>query len=132
MNSDKNTVLASTCLLLSVADSDLTIDDSEIKIIEDIISDFFQIDRIKTKYILSQSRQLYSESTELFSYSKILNENFSYQDKLDFICCIFEVAYIDKKFHYMEAHSIKKIADMIHVKKTDLIKLKAELEDLLE
>ena len=101
MNSDKNTVLASTCLLLSVADSDLTIDDSEIKIIEDIISDFFQIDRIKTKYILSQSRQLYSESTELFSYSKILNENFSYQDKLDFICCIFEVAYIDKKFHYM-------------------------------
>ena len=42
------------------------------------------------------------------------------------------IAYIDKKFHYMEAHSIKKIADMIHVKKTDLIKLKAELEDLLE
>ena len=42
------------------------------------------------------------------------------------------VAFIDKEFHYLEAHSIKKIADMMHVKKTDLIKLKAEMGDLLE
>ena len=132
MNSDKNTVLASTCLLLSIADSDLNIDEREIKIIGEIISDFFQIDGNQTKDILFESRNKYSKSTELFSYSKVLNDNFTYQDKLDFICCIYEVAFIDKEFHYMEAHTIKKIADMIHVQKSDLIKLKSEMKGILD
>tara|TARA_B100000945_G_C20244724_1_gene531670 strand:+ start:301 stop:696 length:396 start_codon:yes stop_codon:yes gene_type:complete len=131
MNNDKNTVMASTCLLLSIADSDLEIASSELKIIEDIISDFFQLNKTKTKFILSESRELYLKSTDLFNYSQILNDNFTYQDKLDFICCIYEVAFIDQEFHYMEAHTIKNIADMLNVSRNDLIKLKSKMKKFL-
>ena len=34
-------------------------------------------------------------------YSSV-NQNFSYQDKIDFICCTFEVAFSDGELHYIE------------------------------
>ena len=45
MNDSKEIVLASTCLLLSIANADDNIDNTEIAIIDEIIQDFFDIDK---------------------------------------------------------------------------------------
>ena len=63
--------------------------------------------------------------------NQILNQKFSYQDKLDFICCIFEVAYADKELHFKEQHFIKQIADILNIERHDLIKSKLEIEKYL-
>ena len=49
MNDSKEIVLASTCLLLSIANADDNIDDKEINIIDEIIQDFFDIDTTYSK-----------------------------------------------------------------------------------
>jgi len=132
MNNDKKTIMASTCLLISIADSDLVIEKKELSLIKEIISDFFQVDNNNIDDIILESQKSYLESTDLFSYSKTINQEFTYQDKLDFICCIYEVAFADEKLHYMESHTIKKIADMINVEKSDLIGLKKEMQKILK
>ena len=73
----------------------------------------------------------FKKSTSFFQYSQILNKNFSYQDKLDFIFCIFEVAYVDKELHFMEQHLIKNIASALNVEHKDLIKTKLEIKKYL-
>jgi len=122
---------SATILLLSVANADYNIEKEEIKLIKEIIQDFFSIDTKETYKIVEQAIIDFKKSTSLFEYAQILNEHFTYQDKVDFIFCIFELAYVDKELHFMEQHLIKKIADILNVEHQDLIKTKLEIQKFL-
>ena len=122
---------SATILLLSVANADYNIEKEEIKLIKEIIQDFFSIDTKETYKIVEQAIIDFKKSTSLFEYAQILNEHFTYQDKVDFIFCIFELAYVDKELHFMEQHLIKKISDILTVEHKDLIKTKLEIQKFL-
>ena len=122
---------SATILLLSVANADYNIEKEEIKLIKEIIQDFFSIDTRETYKIVEQAIIDFKKSTSLFEYAQILNKHFTYQDKVDFIFCIFELAYVDKELHFMEQHLIKKIADILNVEHRDLIKTKLEIQKFL-
>lgn len=123
---------AATCLLLTISQADNQIDKSEIDIIKDIVNDFFNLDDFKTNEIIEKNLIVVKNSTDLYEFGKILNENFSYQDKIDFICCAFEVAFIDNNSHYLEEHTIKKIAYILNVENRDLIKSKKEMKKIFK
>ena len=122
---------AATILLLSIANADNIIEKSEIKIIKDIIQDFFSIESEESYSIIENSMIELKQSTSYFEYAQILNENFTYQDKLDFVFCIFEVAHIDNELHFKEQHLIKQISSILNIEHHDLIKIKIEIEKYL-
>ena len=109
---DINIKNAATILLLSVANADYRIEKEELKLTKEIIEDFFSIDKKEAYIVVENAINELKQSTSFFEYGQILNENFTYQDKIDFIFCVFEVAYADKELHFMEQHLIKKIADI--------------------
>ena len=118
-------------LLLSVANADNTIEKEEIKSIKDIIQDFFSLEKEETYAIVQNAIKELKESVSFFKYGQILNQNFTYQDKIDFICCVFEVAYADKELHFKEQHLIKQISGILNVEHQDLIKAKLEIKKYL-
>ncbi len=122
---------AAAILLLSIANADNIIEKSEIKIIKEIIKDFFSIDNEEVFLIVQNAIIEIKQSTSYFEYAQILNENFSYQDKLDFIFCIFEVAHIDNELHFKEQHLIKQISSILNIEHHDLIKIKIEIKKYL-
>ena len=67
-----------------------------------------------------------------FSAFRKQPDNFSHEDKLDFISCIFEVAYADNELHYLEHHTIKKIANILNLNRDEIIAAKAEFEQYLD
>ena len=127
-NNIKNAV---TILLYSVANADQSIEKNEIKIIKEIVQDFFSTDSDEAYSIVENAIIEFKNSTSFFKYGQILNENFSYQDKLDFIYCIFEVAYSDGELHFREQHTIKQISDILNIDKQDLVKTKLEIKNYL-
>ena len=130
MNDSKEIILASTCLLLSIADADNNIDDKELSIIDEIIQDFFDVNKEDTNAIINNAKKSLIKSTDYFSYGKTLNESFSITDKVDFLSCIFEVAYSDGEYHYLEEHMIKKIANILHIENKDLVNVKMDIKRL--
>ena len=80
---------AASVLLLSIAQADGKIEVSELKIIHDIIAEFFNLEGSEADNIIEHGLNELKNSTDLFGYGKILNEHFSKQDKIDFICCVF-------------------------------------------
>ena len=128
----KEIIIASTCLLLSIANADDNIENNELNIIDEIIQDFFEIDNNLSKEIINESLENLKTSTDYFSYGKTLNNNFILQDKIDFISCIFEVAYCDGEYHYLEEHMIKKIAHMLHIENKDLVNVKMDIKRLFK
>ena len=129
---NQNNIISASCLLLTVAKSDEKIDTKELNIIKEIIIDFFNTKYEDVDQIIEKSKKIIADSFDIFEFGRDLNEVFSYQDKIDFICCTFEVAYIDKELHYLEEYSIKKIASILNVKHVDLINSKNEIKKYLD
>ena len=129
---NQNNIISASCLLLTVAKSDEKIDTKELNIIKEIIIDFFNTKYEDAEHIIEKSKKIIADSFDIFEFGRDLNEVFSYQDKIDFICCTFEVAYIDKELHYLEEYSIKKMASILNVKHSDLINSKNEIKKYLD
>tara|TARA_B110000438_G_C15784922_1_gene637981 strand:- start:1473 stop:1877 length:405 start_codon:yes stop_codon:yes gene_type:complete len=131
-NYEKYTVeAAATCLLLNIANSDEKLELSEISSIKEIILDFFNLKIENLELFFEDCKVDVQESTDLYKYSKILNDNLNYEDKVNFICCTFEVAYTDNELHFLEEHFIKKIATTLNVNHRDLITSKKEIQSYL-
>ena len=131
-NDSYQTQLAAACILLSVADADEVLEDEELEIISEILQEFFTINKNNTATLLDEATQTWQESTDLFQFGTQLNQNFSHDDKLDFISCVFEVAYADGDLHYLEHHTVKKIATILQLHRDEIIAAKAEIESFLD
>jgi len=131
-NDSHQTQLAAACILLSVADADEVLENEELEIISEILQEFFTINKNNTATLLDEATQIWQESTDLFQFGTQLNQNFSHDDKLDFISCVFEVAYADGDLHYLEHHTVKKIANILQLHRDEIIAAKAEIESFLD
>ena len=128
---EEKNIISACCLLLAIANADETLDNKEIDNVKEIIIDFFNVEKSNIDNIISKSRESLNNSTDIFEFGRNLNNEFSYQDKIDFICCTFEVAFIDGELHYLEEHAIKKISTILNVKHADIIKAKKEIKNYL-
>ena len=126
------TQIATACILLSVADADEILEDEELDIIIEILQEFFTIDKEVAALLLDEATEIWQNSTDLFQFGAQLNEAFSHDDKVDFISCIFEVAYADGELHYLEHHTIKKIANILKLHRNEIIAAKAQIESFLD
>ena len=131
-NDSHQTQLAAACILLSVADADEVLENKELEIISEILQEFFTINKNNTVSLLDEATQTWQKSTDLFQFGTHLNQNFSHDDKLDFISCVFEVAYADGDLHYLEHHTVKKIANILQLHRDEIIAAKAEIESFLD
>ena len=132
-NSDSyQTQLAATYLLLSIADADEVLEKEELETIGDILQDFFSINEQSADSLIQKAVEKMKSSIGLFEFGQQLNIDFDYDDKLDFINCVFEVAYADGDLHYLEHHTIKKIASILNLHRDEIITAKAEIENFLD
>tara|TARA_Y100000994_G_C15628205_1_gene415954 strand:- start:210 stop:629 length:420 start_codon:yes stop_codon:yes gene_type:complete len=128
---DNLEMIAATAMLISVAKADKKFKESELKSIADIISDFFQINsEVEIDELINIANQKLNNATDIFEFGKILNEEWSYQDKIDFVCCMFEISLSDGDLYYLEEHMIKKISNILNVNHNDLIKSKIEIKKI--
>jgi uncharacterized tellurite resistance protein B-like protein len=126
------TQIAATCILLSVADADEILEDEELDIVSEILQEFFKLDKEVAVSLLAEATEIWQNSTDLFQFGAQLNASFSHDDKLDFISCIFEVAYADGELHYLEHHTVKKIANILKLHRNEIIAAKAQIESYLD
>ena len=124
-------IISAAAMLLSIARADDIVDNDELKSITNILIDFFQLsNENEATSIIEQADNKLKKSTDIFEFGRILNSYWSYEDKVDFICCAFEVGYSDGDLHYFEEHMVKKIATILNVNHEDLIKSRIEMKKI--
>ena len=132
MNDSHETQLSATCLLLSVAEADEILEEQELDTIQDILKDFFSISDNDAYKLIQEAKDKMKNATGLFVFGQHLNTVFDHTDRLDFISCVFEVAYADGDLHYLEHHTVKKIANILNVNREDILASKGEMENYLD
>ena len=124
-------ILNATSLLLKVAEADQTITTDEIKLTKEIISDFFDVNPDKIDSIIKKAKEANQASTDLFESGSVLNDYFSIQDKIDFILSIYEVAYIDNNFDFLERHVITQILNIFNLDKNKIKEINKQFANKL-
>ena len=132
MNDSHETQLSAACLLLSVAEADEILEEQELDTIQDILKDFFSITDNDAQALIHDAQVKMKNATGLFEFGQHLNAVFDHEDRLDFISCVFEVAYADGNLHYLEHHTVKKIANILNVTREDILASKTEMESFLD
>ena len=132
MNDSHETQLSSACLLLSIAEADEILEKQELDTIQDILKDFFSVTDNDAQALIHDAQVKMKNATGLFEFGQHLNAVFDHEDKLDFISCVFEVAYSDGNLHYLEHHTVKKIANILNVDREDILIAKTEMENFLD
>ena len=132
MNDSHETQLSAACLLLSVAEADEILEKQELDTIQDILKDFFSLPDNDAYKLIHEAQDKMKNATGLFVFGQHLNAVFNHTDRLDFISCVFEVAYADGDLHYLEHHTVKKIANILNVNREDILASKSEMKNYLD
>lgn len=117
---------ACSSLLIEVALSDKDFDEEEITSMKEILKTTHGISDETINELVSNAKQTVDESTSLYSYTREVNDNFSYEDKLLLLQSLWDIAYADGNVDKYEEHLIRKISDLIYISHSDFIKAKLE------
>ena len=128
---EKKLIFTTTSLLLKVVSADQIIKKEELNIIKEIICDFFSIDIEEAERTISETVELNKESIDLFEAGSYVNETLTLQDKIDFILCIYEVAYIDDNLDFLERHVINQILNILNFNKDQIKSIQRDVRDKL-
>ena len=120
---------ACAALLVEIAFADKDFDETEKTSLKQTLIETYAIDESDIEEIIKDAEETVSESTSLYGYTRVVNDEFEYEDKLSLLKNLWKVAYADGNLDKYEEHLIRKISDLIHISHTDYINLKLEIRD---
>lgn len=121
---EQSLAIAAACLLLEVARSDTEQDHLEFEAIRSVLESRFAVDKSMTDELLDAAESQVEEAHDLFQFTKIINDAFSYQQKEHLLFAMWQVAFADGALAAIEDHIIRRIAGLLHLPHEDFIRLK--------
>ncbi len=117
---------ACSALLIEVAFADKVFDESEISSLTTSLKEIYNLEHETINELVSDAEKTVNESTSLYEYTRVVNDEFSYSDKLELLSRIWKLAFADGALDKYEEHLIRKISDLIHISHSDFIKIKLD------
>ena len=121
--------IACAALLVEIAFADKDFDETEKTSLKQSLIETYAVDESDIEEIIKDAEETVSESTSLYGYTRVVNDEFEYEDKLSLLKNLWKVAYADGNLDKYEEHLIRKISDLIHISHTDYINIKLEIRD---
>jgi len=116
--------LAAACLMMEVARSDSNKKDLEFATIRTILEEQFSIDPSAVAALTTSASEKVEEAHDLYQFTQLINEHYSYDEKELLILAMWRVAYADGHIEAIEDHIIRRVAGLIHIAHEDFIRLK--------
>ena len=72
-----------------------------------------------------------TEATSLFEFTSLINESYSYDQRVQLVENLWKVAFADLKLDRYEEHMIRNVSDLIYVRHSDFIRTKLKVKEAL-
>ena len=118
---------ACAALLVEIAFADKEFDETEKTSLKLTLMETYAIEEADIDEIIKDAENTVAESTSLYGYTRIVNDEFEYDDKLSLLKNLWKVAYADGNLDKYEEHLLRKISDLIHIIHSDYINIKLEV-----
>ena len=115
---------ACAALLVEIAFADKDFDEREKESLKESLLKSYAIDIETINEIINDAEKTVNESTSLYEYTRTVNDEFEYPQKLNLLENLWKVAYADETLDKYEEHLLRKISDLIHISHSDYINIK--------
>ncbi len=116
--------VATALLLIEVARADYQHDLVEDQTIFALIKDFFELDDHATELLIEEARRQSDRAVSLQQFTRRLHEQLSDDEKQRVVEMLWKVALADDRLDKYEDYVVRKVADLLYVRHSDLIKIR--------
>jgi len=128
-SSERGLQLATASLLIEVSRADFSISAEERRAINQSIKEIFSLsdDEGETLVLLAESE--INNSTCLYEFTRLVNDNYDYQQKLKIVEKMWQVAFADLHKDKYEEHLIRRVCDLLYISHQDFVRLREARKD---
>lgn len=116
--------LATAILLVELARADFKEDELELHVIRDLLQSHLSLSGNEADRLVRDAMQQADHSASLQSFTRQLHEDLELEEKLDIIEMLWRVALADSVLDKHEDHLIRKIAGLLYISHSDLIRVR--------
>jgi len=128
-NSNIDIELTASLLAYEIARGDGDVSESELSIILNEIKKITSKVGKSEQEILKIIQDFSSDSISFHEFIEDINKDYSKEDKLALLDFLWSVAYADTVLEVNEERLIRRIADLIHLKDMDVLKIKDKVKN---
>jgi uncharacterized tellurite resistance protein B-like protein len=121
--------LATAALMIEMMRADAEISDEEQRAITETIRSKFVLSAEETETIINLAEEEISKATGYFEFTSLINKGYTYDQKIQVVEHLWDVAFSDSVLDKYEEHMVRKIADLIHVSHKDYIEAKLRVRN---
>ena len=107
--------VAAAALLIEAAFMDERFEANERAKIAELLKSAFGLGDQEADRLIDAAEQEVHDSSQLFRFTRVVNQRFSQEDRLELMEMLWEVIYVDGELHDYEASLMRRIAGLIHV-----------------
>tara|TARA_Y100000588_G_C13790186_1_gene726320 strand:- start:42 stop:515 length:474 start_codon:yes stop_codon:yes gene_type:complete len=111
--------LAAAALLIEVAYMDDDFETVERSRITELIGRYFDLDSSECDALMEGAEKAARDSGQLYEFTRVINDNYSLEERLELMELLWEVVYADGEVHDMETGLLRKIGGLIYVSDKD-------------
>ena len=116
--------MATAALLVEMIHMDDAIKPEELDAVFRLICEKFSLTPEDATSLISLAEEHRKNATDYYQFTSLINKGFNFEQKLKLIECLWEVAFADGELDMYEEHLVRKIADLIHIPHSALIRIK--------
>ncbi len=118
------TACAAAALLIEVARADTVIDDEEMQLIRNALTEHFQIAPQNIENTLDTARKELNQASCLFEMTRLINQNWDVKTKIQLIESMWVVILSDRRLDSNEQHLMRKLKALLHISQAEFIAAK--------
>ncbi len=123
-NPEQRQQLALASLLVEMARADFDETASEHAAIADLLATHFELTPEESQALLKRAQDESDSAVCLFDFSRALHESLDAEQRLEVIELLWKVALADNKLDKYEDYLVRKVADLLYVSDSDVMRLK--------
>lgn len=123
------TELSCAALMIEVMNSDHELDEREAEEFVRVLQQSLHIKPEDLGELVELAKAEAKQATSLYEFTKLINNNYDYAQKLLLIENMWRIAFSDEKLDKYEDHLIRKISELIYVSHRDFIKSKLKIKN---
>ncbi len=111
--------IAAAALLVEAALMDGNFDPVERGKIAQLLARRFELGAAKAEALIEAAEAQVRRTPQLYGFTRVVKDEFAYEDRVELVEMLWEVAYADGELHDFEASLMRRIAGLIYVSDRD-------------
>ena len=129
LKTDHDIRVATCALLVEIASIDEAFTQAEIETLLSILMEKYGLSKEHADALVVEAKQELSESVDLWQFAKLINENYSNDEKIEIIETLWRIVYVDGKMDKYEHYLMNKLKNLLRISHDQLIAAKLKVRD---